>query len=133
MLDQAQVGPREDVFFDGTASVEPACHTVSVPSVSASRFSAEKNVRDLLRVDNQPRVRRPEVAFKFRLDRSQFAERRRHFSQDPGRGEIRGKEAEGSFAAERASELNVEQDEVEDRLGHVRAGTSSSSKSISMR
>lgn len=82
----------------------------------------KKNVRDLLGVDDQPRVRRPEVAFKFRLDRSQFAESRRHFSQDPGRGEIRGKEAERAFAAERASELNVEQDEVEDRLGDVRAG-----------
>ena len=123
MLDQAQVRPRENVFFDGTASVEPAYTQSEFRATNASRFISETNVRDLLGVDDQPRVRRPKVAFKFRLDRSQFAERRRHFSQDPGRGEIRRKEAERSFAAERAAELDIEQDEVEDRLGDVRAGT----------
>lgn len=93
MLDEAQVSLRQDVLLDRRSIVE-AVERASARLGTNPFRPTKRDSRNLLRIDDQPRMSRTEVSFQFRLDRSELAERGRDLAEDPGGREVREEEAD---------------------------------------
>jgi hypothetical protein len=144
MLDEPQVSAIENILLDRSAVVESARLGVSsTPGEGRQREASEgENSRNLLGIDDQSRMRGPEIALQLGLNSSELAERgghlfspsplsapetekrereHTHLAKNPCSSDVGNSQTERAVPSNRPTELDIEEDEIEGRFRDVGA------------